>query len=364
MTSVEDALQAIRNNIQRLESQKEPLLSAYGKVLSDTVFSPIDMCSFRQSAMDGYALFLDSESSTYEVVGEVAAGSSNNPILEKGQAVRIFTGAMVPDTANCVVQQEIVEKGERNIKVLQDVNVGKNIRPKGEQIEKGTIALNKGDILSPAAIGFLAGLGINEVKVFRKPKITVITTGNELVKPGNEINPGQVYESNSIMLCSALKEYQFDDYNVLSVADNYEATKSEIQLAIEQSDLVILTGGISVGDYDFVGKALDEIGTKTLFYKIKQKPGKPIYVGKWNEKMIAALPGNPAAALTCFYMYVLPALNQMNGKGFKGLEKVMLPIGIDYSKKGARAEFLKAKIEGGGVYPLGKQSSAICLPNG
>ncbi|MFT5819152.1 MAG: molybdopterin molybdotransferase [Crocinitomix sp.] len=359
MINVEEAIGILKENGVKLESKRLKVRSALGQLLAEDVLSPIDMPSFNQSAMDGYAFNFQSEITSYHVIGEVAAGSSNNPVLKIGEGVRIFTGAMVPDTANIVVQQEWIKREGDQATITETVQEGRNIRIKGEQIKAGSIALKKGTEITPAGIGFLTGLGIVEIKVIRKPKISLITTGNELVKAGDRLNPGQIYESNSAMLAATLEQYDFNDYSINSVSDIYELTKLTIHAAIHESDVVILTGGISVGDYDFVGKALQELEVEQLFYKINQKPGKPIYVGKKGDTLIAGLPGNPAAALTCFYMYVLPAMQQMMGKGFKGLEKVDLPMGEAYTKKGSRAEFLKGKIKDGRLFVLGMQSSAM-----
>ncbi|NOQ71089.1 MAG: molybdopterin molybdenumtransferase MoeA [Crocinitomix sp.] len=359
MINVEAAIAILKENEVNLRSKKITVRTALGHVLAEDVLSPIDMPSFDQSAMDGYAFNFQAEIASYQVIDEVAAGSSNNPKLKIGEGVRIFTGAMVPDDANIVVQQEWIKREDNLATITESVQIGRNIRLKGEQIKAGSIALEKGTEMTPAGIGFLTGLGIVEINVIATPKISLITTGNELVKAGNELKAGQIYESNSAMLATALEQFDFHDFSVDTVSDIYELTKLTIQAAIHESDVVILTGGISVGDYDFVGKALQELEVEQLFYKINQKPGKPIYVGKKGNTLIVALPGNPAAALTCFYIYVLPALQQMMGKGFNGLEKVNLPMGEAYTKKGTRAEFLKAKIEDGQLFVLGMQSSAM-----
>ncbi len=359
MINVEEAFKILSQNVGANASVNMDLNAALGYVLAEDVKSLIDMPSFDQSAMDGYAFNFQEDINDYKVVGEVAAGSSDNPQLKIGEGVRIFTGAMVPNDANIVVQQEWIDRNENMATITQEVKVGRNIRLKGEQIQQGDIALEKGTLITPAGVGFLTGLGIAEVSVVQKPKISLITTGNELVKVGNGLEPGQIYESNSTMLAAAFEQYDFKNYSMTTVVDNYEATKENIHEAIQNSDVVILTGGISVGDYDFVGKALQELNVEQLFYKINQKPGKPIYMGKKGDTIIAGLPGNPAAALSCFYMYVLPTLHLMMGKGFQGLEKVALPLGEDYTKKGSRAEFLKARIKDGQLFVLNMQSSAM-----
>jgi molybdopterin molybdotransferase len=359
MITVEKALEILKSETAPLAGEWRSLGESNGHVLAESILSPIDMPSFDQSAMDGYAINAVEGRKIYNVISEVAAGSGEEPVLNFGEAVRIFTGAMVPASANVVVQQEWVVRAGNEIRIEREIQLGQHIRRQGEQIKTGELALQAGAILNPAAIGFLAGLGITEVNVLKRPKIGLITTGNELVEPGNELKRGQIYESNSAMLCAAFETYYFKNYTISKVEDDYDLTKKRIETELDNSDFVILTGGISVGDYDFVGKALQEIGTQELFYKINQKPGKPLYFGRIGNKMVAALPGNPAAALTCFYRYVLPVLNQMAGKGFFGLEEFDLPLAASYFKKGERAEFLKAAIKNGTVSILGSQSSAM-----
>ena len=359
MITVEKALEILKSETAPLAGEWRSLGESNGHVLAESILSPIDMPSFDQSAMDGYAINTVEGRKIYNVISEVAAGSGEEPVLNFGEAVRIFTGAMVPASANVVVQQEWVVRAGNEIRIEREIQLGQHIRRQGEQIKTGELALQAGAILNPAAIGFLAGLGITEVNVLKRPKIGLITTGNELVEPGNELKRGQIYESNSAMLCAAFETYYFKNYTISKVEDDYDLTKKRIETELDNSDFVILTGGISVGDYDFVGKALQEIGTQELFYKINQKPGKPLYFGRIGNKMVATLPGNQAAALTCFYRYVLPVLNQMAGKGFFGLEEFDLPLAASYFKKGERAEFLKAAIKNGTVSILGSQSSAM-----
>lgn len=331
---------------------------ALGFVLSEDVVSTIDMPPFRQSAMDGYALNVGN-SNSYRLVGEVKAGDNSNLLLNAGEAVRIFTGAPVPDTANTVVMQEKVSTNDRQISVEGEVKIDINIRPKGEQIKAGDVALEKGTIIKGADIGFLTSLGVTTVKVCRKPSIAIVVTGNELVRPGNSLAFGEIYESNGIMLKSVLSELGYKTVSTLSVEDDYESTKSILQEAIDNHDVVVVTGGVSVGDYDFVSKALNAIGVEEVFYKVKQKPGKPLFFGKKGEKSIFGLPGNPAAALSCFYIYVYPLLKRCQGASITSLQRILMPLKEAYTVKGTRAQFLKAKVSEMGVLVLDGQSSAM-----
>lgn len=359
MITVEKALELIKSNVTVPGKTKRIAIEgAGGYVLSETVHSPINMPPFRQSAMDGYALHLN-DGNEYTLIGEVMAGDNNNPVLKPGDAVRIFTGAPVPDTADAVVMQERVIAQKDRIKVQMSVSPGENIRPLGEQITAGSIALKKGVKLSPAAIGYLSGLGIPKVTVFEKPSIAVIATGNELVDAGQPLIHGKIYESNTKMLVSALYANEHKDVDIYEVEDIYQDTKELLQKVIEEKDVVLITGGISVGDYDFVGKAMKELEVEQVFYKVKQKPGKPLFFGKKNNSIVFALPGNPAAALTCFYIYVYPALERKAGFGDFSLPNITARSLSNFVKRGDRAQFLKATINEEGVEILDRQSSAM-----
>ena len=359
MISIEEAIDRVKNNTKPLLKETiKPVEKASSYFLFKDVYSPINMPPFRQSAMDGYALCLH-EGLFYKLIGEVKAGDSYQPILKQGEAIRIFTGAPVPDTANAVIMQEKVSVNRNQITIENQIQINHNIRPLGEQVKVGDLALKKGTKLTPAAIGYLCSLGISKVSVFQKPSIALITTGNELVDAGQYLSYGKIYESNSKMLLSALYSLKFYDVSIHKVEDDYNKTVKKLNDVINQNDLVIITGGISVGDYDFVGKALQELGVEELFYKVKQKPGKPLFFGKKENSSIFALPGNPAAALTCFYVYVNIALQKMMDVDAVELTHVKAKSISNFKKIGDRPQFLKAIYKQGEVEILEGQSSAM-----
>ncbi|WP_299273342.1 gephyrin-like molybdotransferase Glp [uncultured Psychroserpens sp.] len=358
LISTKEAYQKITETIEPLIEHKLRLEQSVSYILAKDVISPINMPPFRQSAMDGYAINIHS-SKSYKLTGEVKAGDNYHPVLKAGEAVRIFTGAPVPDTANAVVMQEKVTRLDGQITIDNFTEKGTNIRPSGEQVKQGTIALKKGIKLTPASVGFLASLGIVEVFVYKRPSIAIVTTGNELVSIGTDLQYGQIYESNSVMLSSALQQLGFSNQSLYNVGDNYETTCTLLKNAISKHDVVLITGGISVGDYDFVGKALKALDVTEVFYKVKQKPGKPLFFGKKNETAIFALPGNPAAALNCFYIYVHTTLQILSGNTDYTLPKTQKKSLSAFSKKGDRAQFLKAIVKGDSVTVLDGQSSAM-----
>lgn len=358
MISVQDAFSILQNNLPVPQQVEYSLVQAQKHILAADIFSPINMPPFRQSAMDGYALCLF-DGLDYEIIGEIKAGDSDLVELLPGQAIKIFTGAPVPDSAQAMIQIEKVTEKDGRLYLEEQVKPDTNVRPIGEQIAVGGLALEKGTLLNAAAIGFLAGLGLTAVNVYQKPNVGIVVTGNELVKPGEPLTYGKVYESNGIMLASALKEAYFDAVTLYEVNDDFENTKNKLAEALSANDVVLVSGGISVGDYDFVARALKELEVETLFYKVNQKPGKPLFAGKQKDKIVFALPGNPAAALTCLYVYVLPALSIISGKAPNFNQSKPIALSHDYSVRNTRCQFLKADIVNDEANVLSHQASSM-----
>jgi molybdopterin molybdotransferase len=358
MISVPEAFSILQNNLPTLQEVAYPLFQARKHILAQSLFSPINMPPFRQSAMDGFALCLH-DALVYEIIGEIKAGDSHLVELLPGQAVKIFTGAAVPDSAQAVIQIEKVAANGTQLLLDELVHPETNVRPMGEQISVGDLALEKGTVLNAAAIGFLAGLGFTNVTVYKKPKIGIVVTGNELTKPGMPLEYGKVYESNGIMLQSVLLDSYYDAVTLYEVNDDFENTKNKLQEALTTNEVVLVSGGISVGDYDFVARALKDLHVETLFYKVNQKPGKPLFAGKLDDKMVFALPGNPAACLTCFYVYVLPTLAILSGAEANYEQAVLFPLTDNFEVKNTRCQFLKASISNAEVQVLTHQNSSM-----
>ena len=361
MLSVEEAKKILMDVVPVPETGIIKVQESLGYVLAADVLSPIDVPLFDQSAVDGYAICFNRNSLTrniFPLAHELKAGDPPLPKMKLNTAVRIFTGAPVPSNANCVVMQEKVIRVDQQVEVSKEfLKENSNIRRKGNQIKKGTIGLMKGTALSPAAIGFLNTIGCAVVKVFKKPRIGILVTGNELVKPGIKLKPGQIYESNSGTLGSALMQSGYIAGQKIQAKDEKKIVLSAVKKLLATNDVLIISGGISVGKYDFVKEVLATCNVNELFYKVAQKPGKPLFVGKKGMKLIFAVPGNPAAALVCYYQYILPALDKMSGKENPGLEKILLKSNTDYTGKGDRALFLKSVVENGGVSILDGQDS-------
>ena len=361
MISVEQAIQKVRDfAVPFNESETIDVNQSLGKTLAEDLIAAISLPSFRQSSMDGYAIRLGSES-TYQLKGEVKAGDPQNPYLEAGEAVRIFTGAKVPDSADAVVIQERVNKSDDQIQLEISPKPGDNIRNIGEQIAENSICLHKGHVINPSTIGLLKSLGMTAVKVKKSLRAAVIVTGNELVKAGQKLEEGQIYESNSAVISSALASKGIQEISPIQIKDNLEDTISQLKTAFEGNDLVLISGGISVGDYDFVGKALEVLGVEEVFYKVLQKPGKPLFFGKRKETYVFALPGNPASTLTCFYIYVNLLIDLISEVENPGLLRVNLPLAEAYQNPFGRALFLKARIKNSEVHILDHQASSTMI---
>jgi molybdopterin molybdotransferase len=369
MITVEEAKKLIEDNVLPLAIIELDVVDALDYFLAEDIVAPISIPSFNQSAMDGYAFCFEDINQSIKVVDEVAAGDTGAVKSEKGSAVRIFTGAKVPTNYDTVVMQELTEVNNNKLTVKDGgLKLGGNIRLKGSQINTGDNALEKGTKITAATIGFVSALGYTKVKVYQSPKVAIIATGNELVKPGNELKEGQIYESNTFMLQAALNKLGIKP-SITVVEDNQLATEKAIEVAISANEMVLLSGGISVGDYDFVKESLENLGVEDVFYKVKQKPGKPLFFGKTNSCYVFGLPGNPAAALSCFYQYANSAVNLMKGNKDAFLKKVNLPLTKELKKKEGRSVFYKGftdfktvdVLEGQGSDMLKSFALANCL---
>ncbi|TFV94181.1 molybdopterin molybdotransferase MoeA [Algoriphagus kandeliae] len=342
-----------------------PISESCGYFLAEAVNSRLDVPSFDNSAMDGYAFcwndeFLNNQKDTIslQIVGEVAAGSFREQVLEKGQAVRIFTGAPIPPGADTVIMQEKVERQGDQIVIHKDYLVkGSHVRYRGSQCKEGSIVAKKGGKITPGTVSLLASVGIKEVSVWGLPTVSILLTGNEIKNVGEALEAGQIYNANGPALEAWLSSLGIGKITTRKVSDDKEKVIESIAQALEESDVVLVTGGISVGEYDFVQEAMQENGVETLFYKIKQRPGKPLFVGRKGDKMVFALPGNPASVLSCFMQYVKPFLLSLKGDSSAWEQFEWLPLMEGFEKKIPLTQFLKAEKLGSQIRVLQGQES-------
>jgi molybdopterin molybdotransferase len=360
MISVKMAKELVAQYSYLQTSIKIRLEDSANHVLAEDIYALRDIPGFHQSAMDGYALRIDDYNmkNKLTIKGESAAGIPNHYNLGPGEAFRIFTGAPIPVGADTIVIQENVtiqnDQLIINDKLLQK---GSNVRPMGSEIKANTLAIKKGSLLTPAAIGYLAGIGMHEVSAYSSPIIHLIVTGNELTKPGTKLQFGQVYESNSYTISAALQQMGLKLFSLTQIEDEYEKIVNTILNKLNDSEILLITGGISVGDYDYISKALKSCGVEQVFHGIKQKPGKPLFFGCKGKNLIFGLPGNPSSVLTCFYEYVYPCIRTMMGFTQTNLPKKTLPLRILYQKKSGLTHFVKASCTAQDVTPLHAQES-------
>ena len=335
MLSVEEALDRILARFDVLSSETVGILDSLGQVLSEDIFSSINVPPVDNSAMDGYALkSKDTAGSSKQnpvilkVCGSVSAGESFTNSIASGQAVRIMTGAPIPDGANAVIPFEETDEESRlqsnsftdEIGVLTQVEAGSDVRPAGQDIKNGQLVLKSGKELRPAEIGVLASLGLSEISVTRKPKVAILSTGNELIKPGSEITPNKIYDSNSYSVSSAALKCGAITKILEIGKDNFDSLTSILD-SIDDFDFLITSAGVSKGDYDIVKDVLKNHG-QIDFWSVRMRPAKPLAFGTFvtqKGKSIPhlGLPGNPVSALVAFEQFGRPSIRKMMGKSFK-----------------------------------------------
>jgi len=344
MISLERALEIVLARVKTLEPETVRLVDAYQRVLAQDVHSQVDMPPFDRSPLDGYAYCagdLDSAPLTLNIVSEIPAGTWSERVLDPGECARIFTGAPIPQGANCVVRQEDTEQIGEQVIIHQPVMPNSNVVLIGEETKRGELALKSGELLSPAAIGLLASLGVEEVKVYRRPKVGVLSTGSELMDVGTPLLPGKIYNSNTYTIKGLLLEAGCEVKVAPFVSDDLEETIQALG-ALQDTDVVVTTGGASAGDYDLIREALTGMGCELLFWKLNLKPGTPAAVGVKGDKVFFSLSGNPAAAVITFELLVRPALRKLKGRAS---QERTFPVRMDsgFGKSGKQRRFLRAR---------------------
>ena len=342
MIAVQEAREILKTNAKPSNHEEVNLLDAIGRILANDVCSAMNVPSFNNSAMDGYCFQWIEGQNSYKIQGQIQAGDTAKYSVNNGSCFRIYTGAMMPEGANTVVQQELVTIENDTITFdIAKLEKGANVRLEASQSKIGDVVAKKSSKITPSMIGLLASIGVSKVSVFAKPKVSLVITGDELVELGEKLQKGQIYNSNEYSLKALLFSVGIKEIEVFRATDTLESVKNALQMAKSIADIVIVTGGISVGEYDFVKQAMFEHNIPELFYKIKQKPGKPLWVGKSNEKWFFALPGNPAAVVTCFNQYVKPVLGMVSGNQNAFDPMMKLPTANTFKKKAGLTHFLK-----------------------
>ncbi|SFK58262.1 gephyrin-like molybdotransferase Glp [Shimia haliotis] len=360
MISVSEALDHLFELATPLPTETVPLTQANGRVLAEAVAATRNQPPFSASAMDGYAVAAQGvvAGASYKVIGEAAAGHAFDGSVAAGQAVRIFTGAPVPEGAGHVVIQEDIDRDGDTITITDRLGSGTNIRPAGGDFTVGqTIAAPR--LLRPNDVALLAAMNIGNVTVTRRPKVAIMATGDELVMPGENPGPDQIIASNSFGLQAMLRDAGCEA-RLLPIARDTESSLRTAFSLIDDADLVITIGGASVGDHDLVGKVAADLGMQRSFYKIAMRPGKPLMAGKLaNGAMMIGLPGNPVSAMVCGQVFVLPVIRAMLGLGQAAPIEQTATLAHDLAANGPRQHYMRAKVDAGEIRVFGNQDSSL-----
>ncbi len=319
MITPEQLKEIIVNDVKGLQSlqnhrEKLPLIDSLGRILSVDICSSINVPFDNVSAMDGYAMTLESDEmpaqSHFECVGVSIAGKPFYGEIKQGQCIRIMTGAVVPDCVNTVIMQEHTEKNDNGIVLTKSVKKGSNIRHKGEEVKTGDVVLERGYKICETDIPLLASLGICEVEVYKKIRVGVFSTGDELRTCGETLSSGQIYDSNRITIKAMLAScpVEINDYGI--IVDDFEKILQTLEKASSENDFIVTSGGVSVGDYDFLKDAVSKLG-EIIQYKVALKPGKPFVYGKINNARYFGLPGNPLSTAFSVKLFLIPAIYQV-----------------------------------------------------
>ncbi|KEX89434.1 molybdopterin molybdotransferase MoeA [Pseudomonas umsongensis] len=341
-----------------VERERLPLAQVQGRVLADDLLSSLDLPPWPNSAMDGYALRVaDWNTEPLVVSQKVFAGQA--PVeLTPGTCARIFTGAPVPPGADCVEMQENAEVlADERVRFTETLVIGQNIRAQGQETTVGELILPAGTRLGPIEQGLAASLGCAELEVIRKVRVAVLSTGDELIEPGQALGPGQIYNSNRVLLCSWLQRLGCEVIDAGILPDDLDTTRTRLG-ELGNVDLILSTGGVSVGEADFLGIALREEGELAL-WKLAIKPGKPLTFGHFRGVPVIGLPGNPASTLVTFALLARPYLLRRMGVLEVEPLKVQVPAGFDWPKAGNRREYLRGRLENGRAIIYSNQSSGV-----
>jgi molybdopterin molybdotransferase len=347
LLEVSAALEIVLQHAQRLSHVSAALTpSLLGRVLAEDVASDIDSPPFDKSMMDGYALRASDSGGAFTVIEEIAAGKMPTRSVGPGQASRVMTGAPVPEGTDAVVPHEETEAEGDLVRVRTSARSGQHILTRGREMKLGEIVVPAGTILTPAAMGLLAAVGRTSVMAYPAAKVAIISTGDELVEPSERPGPGQIRNSNGPMLL-ALAARSGTEARYLGIArDDPTALAAMVRDALSSANIVLLSGGVSAGKFDFVPDVLHDCGVQAHFHKIRMKPGKPLLFGSREKTLVFGLPGNPVASFVGFELLVRPALRKMSGHMIAEPSFIPLPLVGELKTRNDRPTYLPAKVEG------------------
>ncbi len=369
MITIQEALEIVRRNVPSPEIHSLPLVQAGGRILAEDLRAIEPSPRYTNSAMDGFAVRWEDvqpvarKGTVVELtlVGESQAGVPLREALQPGQAARINTGAMVPPGADTVIPVEETEIQGQKVRILKAGTRGQHLRYVGEEFQAGDPLLPQGALLDAPRLALLASQGIQQVPVYAPPVVSIVVTGTELVPYDRPVQPWQIRDSNSIMLAEAVRASGGQSGAVVRVEDDLERTVAALQQALEKSQLVLFSGGVSVGPHDLVKQAAEACGMETLFWRVNQKPGKPLFFARKGETLLFGLPGNPVSAYMCYIYYVHPVIRSLVGDAF-GHRTISATVGEPLVNRVSRAQLFRVRWERDPrgnpvVFPLPRQGS-------
>jgi molybdopterin molybdotransferase len=316
LLSIAEARALVRETVGPLPTETVELTAALGRVLAEDVVAVHDVAPFASSAMDGFAVKAGPGGRTLPIVGESRAGHPAPRALRDGEAMRISTGALLPDGAEGVLQIELVRVDGDTITLEDAVPAGRNVRDAGEDLQAGATVLTAGRRLGPAELGIAVEAGRGELEVAVSPRVAVVATGDELADPGAPLGPGQIHNSNATTLAALAMQAGARVFTVTGAEDTQEDTEDALGMALDEADVVLISGGVSVGPHDHVKPALEALGVRQVFWRVALRPGKPTWFGERDGRLVFGLPGNPVSSMVTFLLFARPALHAMQGAPF------------------------------------------------
>jgi molybdopterin molybdotransferase len=358
MITIEKAYDIVLQSAYKLETEKILFTDSLGRILAEDVKSDIEMPPFDKSAMDGYACRKEDLNNILEIIEVIPAGKTPEKTIGKNQCANIMTGAPIPDGADCVVQVEFTEETKEGFVKINETPKKNNISFQGEDVKVGTKVLNKGIKIEAQHIAVFAALGYTDALVYKQPKVGIISTGDELVEPYNTPSLSQIRNSNGYQLIAQVKACGAIANYIGIAEDTPEDTYDKVSKALNENDIVLLTGGVSMGTFDFVPQVLEKAGVKIEFDAIAVKPGKPTTFGMADKKFCFGLPGNPVSSFIQFDLLVKPLIYNLMGQDYKPLD-IRMPMGVEYKRKNEdRKIFFPIIIENGEIFPVDYHGSA------